>query len=386
MAMDTDTAVKLYMSMFGNVRFGLTIVRLDAEEPGSSPRVVDINSAARRIASQLSGDLDSLRLEQNFPGLFDASFPQICRRIAGSGGSVELGEATVGASYYRTHVFSLFDSYFGIVFTDITERKKAEAEVTQLLAKVQRNAADLEERVAERTVQLQEINAELDSFAYSVSHDLRAPLRTMKTFAEVLLEESSLSETDRRQYLKRILTTAQGMDRLIQDLLAYSRLSRQEIMLHTISLKEVVQDATQQLELASGGKSYSLAVTGELPEVIGHHAVLAQVVLNLLSNAIKFVPKGATPKLHIWAEDQEQGHCRLYVEDNGIGIAPQHQERIFKIFERLHGIEAYPGTGIGLAIVRKAVTRLGGRIGVESREGEGSRFWIELPKGVKGER
>jgi len=380
MAMDTDTAVQLYMLMFGNVRVALAIVRLDPDEPDMSPRVVDLNPAARKISGQLSGDSGSRGLDRYFPGLFDAGFSQICRRISGAGGAVDLGESMVGESYYRTQVFSLFNGYFGIVFTDTTERKRAEAEIAQLLAKVQRNAANLEQRVAERTLQLEEINIELDSFAYSVSHDLRAPLRAMKGFAEILLEDQSLGETERTQYLKRILSAAQGMDRLIQDLLAYSRLSRQEILLQTVSLEKVVQDAAQQLELASGAKSYSLEVTGDFPEVIGHHAVLVQVLLNLLTNAIKFIPKGATPKLRIWAE-QTQDHCRLFVEDNGIGIAREHQERIFKIFERLHSIESYPGTGVGLAIVRKAVTRLGGRIGVDSRVGEGSRFWIELSRG-----
>ena len=377
MAIDTETAVQLYMSMFGNMRVGLAIVRLETDQPELAPRIVDLNPAAGRISGLLDGDQESRRLDRLFPGLFGAEFPQVCRRIAGSGGSVDLGETPVAERYYRIRVFALFDGFFGIVFTDMTERRKAEAEIAELLAKVQRNAADLEQRVAERTAQLEEINTELDSFAYSVSHDLRAPLRTMKGFAEILLDNGSLSDAERDQYLKRILKAAQGMERLIQDLLAYSRLSRQEIMLQTVSLWQVVQDATQQLELASGGKEYILEIGHHFPKVVGHHAVLVQVVLNLLTNALKFIPKGVTPRLGIWAE-QENGLCRLFVEDNGIGIPPQHQERIFKIFERLHDMETYPGTGIGLAIVRRAVARLGGKIGVESREGEGSRFWIEL--------
>jgi signal transduction histidine kinase len=111
--------------------------------------------------------------------------------------------------------------------------------------------------------------------------------------------------------------------------------------------------------------------------------VLVQVILNLFSNAVKYVAKGVTPELRVWAE-QADAKVRLFVQDNGIGIDPKDQERIFKVFERLHGVESYTGTGIGLAIARKAVTRLGGRIGVQSRLGEGSRFWVELPSGLDG--
>ena len=269
------------------------------------------------------------------------------------------------------------------MISDCTRDKRKDAEISELAARIETDAAGMEERVAERTAQLKEINEELDGFAFSVSHDLRAPVRAMQAFAQILLEDEDQTDAERRAYLERIRSAAQGMDRLIQDLLAYSRLSRQETTLQMVSLEKVVRDATQQLELTTGGKSYQMEIDGELPEVLGHHTVLVQVVLNLLSNAVKFVPKGVVPRLRIWAEPNE-GRVRLFIEDNGIGIPPQHQERIFKIFERLHSMETYPGTGIGLAIVRKAVTRLGGRIGVESRVGEGSRFWIELKQGEDG--
>lgn len=276
------------------------------------------------------------------------------------------------------------------LMVDISEAKVAEvslqqsqAEVSHLLAQLQKDALQLEARVAERTSQLEEINAELDSFAHSVSHDLRAPLRAMQGFAEILLEDGSLQETERIEYLTRILSAAQGMERLILDLLAYSRLSRQEIMLQKVSLSEVVKEAAQQLELACAGKRYLLEVADGMPDVVGHQAVLVQVLLNLMSNAVKFVPAGVTPSLRIWTE-QVGERCRLVVADNGIGIPAGEQERIFAIFERLHPLESYPGTGVGLAIVRKAVTRLGGRVGVDSREGAGSRFWIELPLAGSG--
>ena len=248
-------------------------------------------------------------------------------------------------------------------------------------SKIAQDANELEVRVAERTAQLQEINEELDAFAYSVSHDLRAPLRAIQSFAEILQENQDKPEDpERGEYLERIIAAARYMDQLVLDLLAYSRLSRQELLLHNVSLAQVVREAADQLALAGEGGGFRLEIADNLPQVRGDHAVLVQVVLNLLSNAVKYVPEGVAPKLGVWAE-QADAKVRLFVQDNGIGIAPEDQERIFRVFERLHGVESYQGNGIGLAIARKAVTRLGGRIGVQSQLGEGSRFWIELPRG-----
>jgi len=248
--------------------------------------------------------------------------------------------------------------------------------------KIAQGASELEARVAERTAQLQEINDELDAFAYSVSHDLRAPLRAIQSFAEILQEnQNKPDDPDRGEYLGRIVAAARDLDHLILDLLDYSRLSRQELLLHTVSLAQVVRDAADQLALAGEGGAFRLEVAPNLPQVRGDHAVLVQVVLNLLSNAVKYVVAGVTPELRVWAE-QANDTVRLLVQDNGIGIAPENQQRIFGVFERLHGVESYQGNGIGLAIARKAVTRLGGRIGVQSQLGEGSRFWIELPRAI----
>jgi signal transduction histidine kinase len=245
--------------------------------------------------------------------------------------------------------------------------------------KIAQDAAELEARVTERTAQLQEINEELDAFAFSVSHDLRAPLRAIQSFAEILQENlSKPDDPERGDYLGRIAAAARDMDHLILDLLDYSRLSRQELLLHAVSLAEVVREAADQLALAGEGGAFRLEVAANLPQVRGDHPVLVQVVLNLLSNAVKYVAEGVTPELRVWAE-QGKDMVRLFVQDNGIGIAPENQQRIFGVFERLHGVESYQGNGIGLAIARKAVTRLGGRIGVQSQLGEGSRFWIELP-------
>ncbi len=248
----------------------------------------------------------------------------------------------------------------------------------QMRKEIRRQQAELEQRVAERTAQLQETNAELEAFAYSVSHDLRAPLRAMQGFSQALLEDYGQNlDAAGQDYARRIVSAAHDMDVLIQDLLAYSRLSRQELHLKAVDLATVLAAAQAQLATAIQESRAQIILEGPWPSVCGHHATLVQVLANLLGNALKFVKAGVPPQVRLWTEQTNQG-VKLWIEDNGIGIAPEHQERIFRIFERLHGVETYPGTGIGLAIARKGLHRLGGRIGVESQPGRGSRFWIEL--------
>jgi PAS domain S-box-containing protein len=254
----------------------------------------------------------------------------------------------------------------------------------RLQEQIQRHAKELEQRVAERTAALTTSNAELESFAYIVSHDLRAPLRAMNGFAGALLEDcgSTLDETG-RNYVARITGAAERMDTLILDILIYSRLGRTEMLLGTVALRDVVQEALR--EVAGELQSRGGRVRNEVPalHVTAHHASLVRAVSNLLQNAAKFTAPGTTPAIHVWAE-RHKGLVRLWVEDTGLGIATEHHERIFRVFERLHGIEAYPGTGIGLAIVRRVVERMGGHCGVESTLGVGSRFWIELAAAKKG--
>jgi signal transduction histidine kinase len=234
----------------------------------------------------------------------------------------------------------------------------------------------------------------------------------MQGFSYALLEDYGDSfDAIGQDYAQRIVTAAQRMDTLIQDLLDYSRLNRAEIRLQPIHLEAVVVEVLAQIEPELRQKQAQVLVQKPLLQVIGHRTTLIQVLTNLLNNAIKFVPPGVQPQVRVWAEDRErtgteeqpivetraiasrgqeqesnqpsensQSWVRLWIEDNGIGIAPEHQQRIFRVFERLHGIESYPGTGIGLAIVRKGLERMGGHAGVESQAGEGSRFWIDLPK------
>jgi len=310
-----------------------------------------------------------------------------------------------------------------------TELKLRESETRyrEMAEAVQNYANELEERVADRTAALLEANKELETFGYSVSHDLRAPLRSMQGLAQALQEDySHCLDSDAQDYIQRIVASAERMDGLIQDLLNYSRLSQVEINLRVLNLTDIVTEALNQLEVELRWRQAQINIEQPLPEVTGNWTILIQVLVNLLSNAIKFVPANRQPKIRIWAEivggDGEdtgtRGHgdkgtrgqgdtgtrgqgetqrvfdnffasprlplpasfVRLWIEDNGIGIAPEHQQRIFNVFERLHTQESYPGSGIGLAIVRKGVERMGGQVGVESIEGQGSRFWIQLQK------
>ncbi len=258
------------------------------------------------------------------------------------------------------------------------ERRRAEEERNRAEEALRLHAAELERRVEDRTAQLTEINAELESFTYSVSHDLRAPLRAMQGFAQALLEDygNGLDETA-REYSSRIVAASERMDELIRDLLAYSRLGREELRLKPVSLASTVTEVMDHLDPELRAKSAQVAVQGSLPDVLAHRATLGRVVSNLVTNAVKFVGKGVEPKVRVRAEEH-RGRVRLWIEDNGIGIARENHARIFGVFERLHGVETFPGAGIGLAIVRKGMERMGGDAGVESEPGKGSRFWIEL--------
>jgi PAS domain S-box-containing protein len=252
---------------------------------------------------------------------------------------------------------------------DITERKRLEDKLAQHvdeLKRVNRKLADA--------------NNELEAFVYSVSHDLRAPLRAMEGFSQALLQDYA-KELDPagRDFARRIVAAARRMDKLIQDLLDYSHLGKSDMYMRSVYLDVTVREVQMRLEAEIREKKARITIEEQLPLVIAHNATLLRVLENLLSNAIKFVGPGTHPRVRIRAEERN-GCVRLWVEDNGIGIAPEHHERIFRIFERLHGIEAYPGTGIGLAIVRRAVERMGGRVGLESAPGQGSKFWVELEK------
>jgi CHASE1-domain containing sensor protein len=282
------------------------------------------------------------------------------------------------------------------------ERAAAQLQVSELALReseerLRRYATELEHRVAERTANLAQSIQSLEGVLYHVAHDLRAPLRSMASFTNILVEEYGPRLDDRgRDYAHRVSKAAQRMDRLVQDLLAFGRLAHMAVPVSRVNLEAEVDSVLSRFSEEIESSGAKVEVRTPLPPVKANAGILAQALSNLISNGLKFVPPETKPNLKIFAERKKSGienaanqaggeapHgedvVRLWIEDNGIGIAPEYHERIFRMFERLHAVDAYPGTGIGLAIVRKGVERMGGKVGVESSGAGGSRFWLDLP-------
>jgi len=240
----------------------------------------------------------------------------------------------------------------------------------------QRRASEILERtVVEKTAELRASIEELEAFSYSISHDMRAPLRAMLGFSDILQEEygSKLDEQGNR-YLNRIRSASARMDDLIQDVLTLTQMSRAEIVLERIDAGKLVREIAETYPNLSTGK-IDIEIREQLPVVMANEAALTQCVSNILGNAVKFVAAGTKPRVIIWAERYE-GRIQLWFQDNGIGIAEENFGKIFEIFHRLD--RQHDGTGIGLAIVKKATERMGGRVGLESKPGAGTAFWVEL--------
>jgi PAS domain S-box-containing protein len=253
---------------------------------------------------------------------------------------------------------------------DITARKAASAEVVQL-------NAELEQRVATRTVELEAANKEMEAFSYSISHDLRAPLRAVNGFAGIVLEDFSaqLPEEGKR-HLERIRKGGERMGELIDNLLAFSRLSRQSVNRQLMDTSKLVQNVLDELKSQRDGRQIEIKI-GELPACHGDPALLKQVWVNLISNAIKYT-RGREPAIVEIGCAREKGEDVYFVRDNGAGFDMQYANKLFGVFQRLHRADEFEGTGVGLAIVQRIVHRHGGRIWADAKLNAGATFYFTL--------
>jgi PAS domain S-box-containing protein len=251
---------------------------------------------------------------------------------------------------------------------DITERKRGEEEVRKL-----------NQELGKRTIELETINKELEAFAYSISHDLRAPLRHMVGFAELLQKNAaSILDEKARRYVMMILESAKRMGILIDDLLAFSRIGRAESRQTMVSLEQVVKEIQGELLQETDGRKISWRI-GPLPELYGDRSMLKLALVNLISNAVKFTRTRPKPEIEIGCSEKRKDGVVLFIRDNGVGFDMKYVNKLFGVFQRLHRTEEFEGTGIGLATVQRIIHRHGGRVWAEALVDRGATFYLSLP-------
>jgi light-regulated signal transduction histidine kinase (bacteriophytochrome)/HAMP domain-containing protein len=287
----------------------------------------------------------------------------------------ERGDFSVRATKFGRDELGLLTDAFNQMLARIQAQNR---ELNESSERVRRLNDELEHRVAERTAQFQAANSELEAFSYSVSHDLRAPLRHIDGFAAMLAKHAAAGLDDKgRRYIATISESARRMGRLIDDLLVFSRMNRS-----TMNKSEIDHDALVAGVLRDGHHDKNGPITWEiapLPRVRADPAMLRQVWFNLIDNAAKYSAKTPRPRIAIGSLPGTNGELTFFVRDNGVGFDMDHVDKLYGVFQRLHGLTEFEGTGIGLANVRRIITRHGGRTWAEGRVGEGATFYFALP-------
>jgi PAS domain S-box-containing protein len=370
-----------YRSLFNAMDEGFCVVQMIFDEANRPQdyRFLEVNPAFEKQTGIQNGAGRSMR---EIAPTHEQYWFEIYGKVALTGEPIRFqNRAEALGRWYDVYAYRVdrpAERKVAILFTDISSRKETELTLAKAKQTLEDHARNLESQVSERTARLQRTIADLESFSYTVSHDLRSPLRAIEGFSQALLADySDKLDKHGRDYLERIAKSAVRLDKLILEVLTYSEIGRDDVPFVRVNLDKLIDDVLDTYP-AIRASAAEINVERPLPSVLGIHSSLTLCISHLLGNAVKFVPPASRAIVRVWTEKRD-GTVRLFVEDNGIGIPQNLQARIFEPFQRAHPYAGYEGTGMGLTIVRKAVQRMNGTVGVESREGHGSKFWIELP-------
>lgn len=359
-----------YRTLFSSIDQGFCIIEMIFDERGKpiDYRFLEVNPSFEKQTGL--SDAVGRRMREIAPGHEEHWF-EIYGRIAVTGEGVRFqNEAAALNRWYDVYAFRIgepLNRQVGILFDDITERKRAEDQIARLNADLQASHA-----------RITEANKELEAFSYSVSHDLRAPLRHVQGYV-AMLERATAGQLSKeaQRYLHVIAEASTKMGQLIDDLLAFSRMSRTEMNESSVDLNAMVGEAIRLSE-ADGKDRNVVWQIAPLPPVMADPSLIRQVLLNLIGNAVKYSRQRDPARIEVGHAGDEGDRAVVFVKDNGAGFDMQYAHKLFGVFQRLHGAEEFEGTGIGLAIVQRVVARHGGRVWAEGAVGEGATFYFTL--------
>jgi PAS domain S-box-containing protein len=371
-----------YRTLFENIQSGFALheIVLDKNNNPVDYMFLEINKAFEDFTGLKRENIIGRKVTQALPGIEKdpANWIQTYGNVALTGEHISFENyAEPLDKWYSVIAYRPKVKQFATIFLDITDRKKAEEEIRKL-------NEELEQRVKDRTAELESVNKELEAFSYSVSHDLRAPLRHITGFSELLQKQASSTLDEKSlRYFRIISESATGMGELIDDLLAFSRMGRVDLKRISVDLNKIVKEVRKELKKDYEKRKIEWDI-GDLPEAQCDPALIKTVFINLISNAIKYTSTRKDAKITIGSYMENNDENIIFVKDNGVGFNMKYVDKLFGVFQRLHKQEDFKGTGIGLANVRRIVHRHGGRTWAEGKLDEGAAFYISIPKTRKG--